>query len=85
MFIQFVIPESIVSVNGPQSAASKFQEFCRLNEIWHIRVAPYQPSSNGLAKRAVQVFNSDFEKQRRQQFDHDKHYKCDSSVGESVF
>ena len=46
--------------NGPQFAAAEFQEFCRLNGIGHIRVAPYQ--SNGLAERAVQVFKQGFHK-----------------------
>lgn len=62
LFAQFGIPESIVSDNGPQFAAAEFQEFCRLNGIRHIRVAPYQPSSNGLAERAVQVFKQGFRK-----------------------
>ena len=62
LFAQFRIPESIVSDNGPQFAAAEFQEFCRLNGIRHIRVAPYQPSSNGLAERAVQVFKQGFRK-----------------------
>ena len=61
-FAQFGIPESIVSDNGPQFAAAEFQEFCRLNRIRHIQVAPYQPSSTGLAERAVQVFKQGFRK-----------------------
>ena len=62
LFAQFGIPESIVSDNGTQFTAGEFQEFCRLNGIRHIRVAPYQPSSNGLAERAVQVFKQGFRK-----------------------
>ena len=48
--------------NGPQFAAAEFQQFCRLNGIRHIQVAPYQPSSNGLAERAVQVFKQGYRK-----------------------
>ena len=33
-----------------------------MNGIRHIRIAPYQPSSNGLAERAVQVFKQGFRK-----------------------
>ena len=55
-----------MSDNGLQFTAAEFQEFCRLNGIRHIRVALYQPSSNGLAERAVQVFKQGF---------------CQSSVG----
>ena len=62
LFAQFGIPESSVSDNGPQFVATEFQEFCRLNGIRHIRVAPYHPSSNGLGERAVQVFKQGFRK-----------------------
>ena len=56
LFSRFGIPDSIVSDNGSQFVAKEFQEFCKANGIQHIRVAPYHPSSNGLAERAVQVF-----------------------------
>ena len=59
LFAQFGIPESIVSDNGLQFAAAEFQEFCRLNGICYIRVAPYQPSSNGLAEELYQSSNKD--------------------------
>ena len=62
LFAQFGIPESIVLDNGLQFAAAEYEEFCRLNGIRHIRVAPYQPSSNGLAERAVQVLKQGFRK-----------------------
>ena len=62
LFAQFGIPESVVSDNGPQFAVAEFQEFCRLNRIRHIRVAPYQPSSNILAEIAVQVFKQGYRK-----------------------
>ena len=60
LFAQLRIPESIVSDNGLQFTATEFQEFCRLNGIRHIQVAPYQPLSNELAKRAVQMFKQGF-------------------------
>ena len=47
---QFGIPDTIVSDNGPQ-----FADFCRLNGIRHVRVAPYHPSCNGLAERPVRI------------------------------
>ena len=56
LFAQFGIPDTIVSDNGPQFSAVEFQQFCRLNGIRHSRVAPYHPSSNGLAERAVKIF-----------------------------
>ena len=62
LFARFGIPESIVSDNGPQFTSEEFSQFCYLNGVKHIRVAPYHPSSNGLAERAVQVFKQGFRK-----------------------
>jgi len=63
LFAQFGIPQSIVSDNGPQFAAVEFENFCKLNGIHHIRVAPYHPSSNGLAERAVKIVKQGLKKQ----------------------
>ena len=62
LFAQFWIPESVVSDNGPQFSAAEFQDFCKGNGIRHIQVAPYHPSSNGLAERAVQVLKQGLKK-----------------------
>ena len=43
LFLNFGIPESIVTDNGPQFAATEFKEFCRSNGIRHILIAPYHP------------------------------------------
>ena len=63
LLAQFGLPESIVSDNGPQFVSNEFQEFCRVNGIRQIRVAPYHPSSNGLAERAVRIFKDGLKKQ----------------------
>lgn len=63
LFAQFGIPDTIVSDNGPQFSAMEFQEFCRLNGIRPTRVAPYHPSSNGLAERAVKIVKEGLKKQ----------------------
>ena len=64
LFAQFGIPNTLVSDNGPQFAAVEFHEFCHLNGIRHTRVAPYHPSSNGLAERAMRVVKDGLKKQQ---------------------
>jgi len=64
LFAQFGIPNTLVSDNGPQFAAVEFHEFCRLNGIRHTRVAPYHPSSNELAERAMRVVKDGLKKQQ---------------------
>ena len=56
MFAANGLPEQLVSDNGPQCVSEEFASFCKFNGIKHIRVAPYHPSSNGLAERFVQTF-----------------------------
>ncbi|KAJ8356519.1 hypothetical protein SKAU_G00193130 [Synaphobranchus kaupii] len=50
------IPEMIVSDNATCFVSAEAKEFMRNNGIVHMTAAPYHPSSNGLAKRAVQTF-----------------------------
>ena len=62
MFSQFGIPDTIASDNGSQFTATEFQDFCRVNGILHIKVAPYHPSSNGLAERAIRIVKEGLKK-----------------------
>lgn len=55
VFATHGLPHTIVSDNGAAFTSSEFHQFLKQNGIEHVRSAPYHPSSNGLAERAVQT------------------------------
>ena len=56
IFAVHALPKKFVSDNGPTFTSHEFQEFMKRNGIVHVKAAPYHPSSNGLAERAVRSF-----------------------------
>lgn len=55
-------PLTIVTDNGPQFTANKFEQFCTTHGIKHITSAPFHPASNGEAERFVQSLKRAVEK-----------------------
>lgn len=55
VFTTHDLPEVIMSDNGTAFTSAEFQEFLRQNGVRHITSAPYHPSTNGVAERAVQT------------------------------
>ena len=62
LFANNGLPEVIVSDNGTSFTSVQFKEFVTRNGIKHITTAPYHPSSNGLAERAVQTVKDGLKK-----------------------
>ena len=58
LFAQHGLPEERVSDNGPQFAASEFEEFMRSNGVKHTKCAPCHPASNGQVERVVQILKT---------------------------
>ena len=49
------LPDILVSNNGIVLTSAEFQFFAKANGFGHMRSAPYHPTTNGLAERAVQT------------------------------
>ena len=54
-FATYGLPDTIVSDNGAVFTSGEFSDFVQRTGIKHVRSAPYYPSTNGMAERAVQT------------------------------
>ena len=59
------LPSMLVSDNAPQFTSYEFQEFMKANNVLHTTCAPFHPSSNGLAERAVQTVKNGLKKMEK--------------------
>lgn len=64
VFATHGIPRMLVTDNGPCFASSEFADFTKRNNIKHVFSAPYHPSSNGLAERAVRTIKDGLKRLR---------------------
>ena len=55
VFATHGLPRKVVTDNGSSFTSEEFRTFMANNGIVHVTTAPYHPSSNGLAERAVQT------------------------------
>ena len=58
MFATHGLPKLLVSDNGAVFTSVEFHDFLNRNGVRQMTTAPYHPSSNGLAERAVQTFKA---------------------------
>lgn len=56
------LPQMLVSNNGACIKSTDFEAFMKQNGIQHVTSAPFHPTSNGLAERAVQTLKQGIKK-----------------------
>lgn len=61
-FCVFSLLKMLVSDNGTCFTSAEFETFMKQNGIDRVRSAPFHPSSNDLAERAVQTFKEGMKK-----------------------
>ena len=66
IFATHGIPEMCVSESKPAFVSKEFKQFMEGNGITHIMSAPYHPSTNGQAERAVETVKSTLRKMSKE-------------------
>ena len=61
-FANFGLPDCVVSDNASNFCSKEMEDFFERNGVKHVTPAPYNPSSNGLAERAVRTFKEGLRK-----------------------
>lgn len=56
------IPDKIVTDNGPSLCSQEMECFLKNKGVLHIKVSPYNPSSNGAAENAVRTSKNFYKK-----------------------
>ena len=64
IFSRHGIPETLISDNGPQYAASEFAHFASEYGFTHVTSCPIYPQSNGEIERAVSTIKSLLQKSK---------------------
>lgn len=64
----FSLLKMLVSDNGTCFTSAEFETFMKQNGIDRVRSAPFHPSSNDLAERAVQTFKEGMKKVKEETF-----------------
>jgi len=57
-FATWDIPAKLVSDNGPSLCSVEFERFLKNNVVFHIKTAPYNPSTNDAAENMVRTFKN---------------------------
>ncbi|XP_054283635.1 uncharacterized protein K02A2.6-like [Macrosteles quadrilineatus] len=60
LFCRYGLVKQIVTDNGNQFVSEEFREFCRKNNVIHIRTTPYHSRSNGCVERVIQTFQNKY-------------------------
>ena len=63
-FAQHGMPDIVVSDNATYFVSEEFSTFLSRYGSQHVQVAPHHPSSNGLAKRALQTMKEGIKKKK---------------------